>query len=393
MRSDYLKAAMAATIAASPVAASPKPLPSQAQLDAKVAEAMRATGARSLAVAIVDHGRVVSTTAYGVRTAAGAPLERDSVLYGASLTKAVFAYLVMTLVDAGKLSLDEPLESYLPNPRETFRDPDTIRRYADYTELATDPRWRTLTARTLLNHASGLVNLSSMEPDSKLRFHFEPGSRYAYSGTGLLLLQLVLEKGLGLDVAAEAQRRIFAPLGMHDTAFTWRDDFKGREATGWTLDGEAPGHAHQSKVRMAGSMDTTIVDMARFAAALVTGEGLSAKSRRELKRPQLAISTASQFPTLQPELPPVRRHRGLAVGSVLITFTGPQGPGFMKGGHNDLTGNTMICLSRSRRCAVILGPDVRAEAAFPELTRFVLGETGFPWEWEYGDMKFWHPEG
>ena len=63
----------------------------------------------------------------------------------------------------------------------------------------------------------------------------------------------------------------------------------------------------------------------------------------------------------------------------------------MKGGHNDLTGNTMVCLIRSQRCVVILGADVRAEAAFPELTRFILGDTGFPWGWEYGDMRFWDP--
>jgi CubicO group peptidase (beta-lactamase class C family) len=208
---------------------------------------------------------------------------------------------------------------------------------------------------------------------------------------GLLLLQMVLEKGLGINVANELQRRVFDPLGMKDTSFTWREDFSGREATGWTINGQAPGHSHQSKVRVAGSMDTTIEDMAKFAAALVRGDRLSPKSRAEMRRAQLAITTATQFPTLQPEAPVADRHRHLAVGLGFITFNGPLGPAFMKGGHNDLTGNTMMCLSRSQRCVVILGPDVRGEAAFPALTRFILGDTGFPWEWEYGDMKFWQP--
>lgn len=56
-------------------------------------------------------------------------------------------------------------------------------------------------------------------------------------------------------------------------------------------------------MRAAGSMDTTIADMARFAAGYVRGDGLSATMRKELVRPQLPITTASQFPTLQPELP------------------------------------------------------------------------------------------
>lgn len=380
-----------ASLAPVTAAATSRPLPSTAGIDAAVAAAMRATGTRSLALAIVDHGRIVYIKPYGVRTAADAPLRADSIMYAASLTKAVFAYLVLQLVDDHVLALDTPIERYLPKPLSAYGDTDSARRYGDYSAVGADPRWRSITPRTLLNHASGLLNLTHTEPDGKEHLHFDPGSRYAYSGAGLLLLQLVLEKGLGLDVAKEAQRRIFDPLGMKDTSFTWRDDFSGREATGWALDGSAPGHAHQSRVRVAGSMDTTINDMARFAAALVRGDRLSRRSRAELSRPQLAITTASEFPTLQPELPPDRRRPGLAVGTAVITFTGPQGPGFQKGGHNDTTGNTMICLARSQRCVVMLGADVRAEAAYPGLVRFILGDTGFPWRWLYDDMRFWDP--
>ncbi len=68
----------------------------------------------------------------------------------------------------------------------------------------------------------------------------------------------------------------------------------------------------------------------------------------------------------------------------MVTFTGPQGRGFYKGGHNDSTGNTMVCLERRQRCVVILSNDVRAEKAFPGIVKAVLGETGMPWTWEYG---------
>ena len=82
------------------------------------------------------------------------------------------------------------------------------------------------------------------------------------------------------------------------------------------------------------------------------------------------------------------RHFHLFAGLGVVVFDGPQGRGFFKGGHNDSTGNTWVCVERSRRCAVILSNDVRAEAAFPQLVRTLLGETGVPWNWEYGNMKF-----
>ncbi|MBO8043694.1 hypothetical protein J6396_39215, partial [Pseudomonas aeruginosa] len=137
-------------------------------------------------------------------------------------------------------------------------------------------------------------------------------------------------------------------------------------------------------MRAAGSRDPTIADMARFAAGYVRGDGLSATMRKELVRPQLPITTASQFPTLQPELPKALQRKDLAAGLGVVTFRGPQGAGFYKGGHDDAVGNTLVCVEQQQRCVVILGNDVRAEATFPALVAFVLGDIGVPWQWEYG---------
>jgi hypothetical protein len=75
----------------------------------------------------------------------------------------------------------------------------------------------------------------------------------------------------------------------------------------------------------------------------------------------------------------------LYAGLGVVAFRGPQGAGFFKGGHDDHTANTMVCVEKGQRCAVILSNDVRAEAGFAELVRFLLGETGVPYDWEYGD--------
>lgn len=362
------------------------PLPTTAALDAEVARAMAATGARGLAIATIDDGRVQQVRSYGQRNGHGDPLQTDTVMYGASLTKAVFGYTVLRLVDEGVLDLDRSIADYLAKPLPEYADED---KYAPWSGLAGDERWRRLTPRILLTHSAGFANFHFLEPDGRLRFHFEPGTRYAYSGEGLILLQFVLERGLGIDVGAAAQRLVFDRLAMPNSSLIWRPDFARNLADGWTVEGKAEPHDPRGRVRAAGSLDTTIADMANFAAALVRGDGLSRRSRAELLRPGLAITSASQFPTLQAELPPARRHKALAAGLGVIVFDGPQGPGFMKGGHNDSTGNTLVCIERRRRCVVILANDVRAEPAFPALVRFVLGETGAPWRWEYGDMKFW----
>lgn len=380
-------AASAALVGSPAFAADP---PDAGALDAVVARAMAATGSRGLAVAVIDRGRVAYVRTYGVRDGAGRPLERDTVMYAASLTKAAFAYLVMQLVDEGRLDLDRPLASYLPAPLPSYSGED---RYASWNDLDGDERWRRVTARHVLTHATGFANFGFLEPDGKLRFHFEPGGRYGYSGDGFILLQFVLERGLGLDVGEEMRRRIFERFGMTRTSMMWRADFAENLADGWRLDGTVEPHDERSTPRAAGSMDSTIADLARFVAGYVRGDGLTRASRAALVRPQLPITTASQFPSLQPEAPPGRRHAGLAAGLGVIAFTGPKGPGFMKGGHNDSTANMLVCLERSQRCVLLLSNDVRSEPAFPRLVAFVLGETGLPWEWEYGGMSFWKDAG
>jgi len=367
------------TTAAQPVQ---PPLPGQTALDTEAARQMAATGARGLAIAVIDDGKVVMVRSYGERNAKGEPLTPDTVMYGASLTKAVFAWTVMQLAEDGIVDLDAPISRYLSKPLPEYAGFGDA--YAPFETLAGDERWRLLTPRMLLSHSGGFANFYWLNPGEKLVIHFDPGSRYAYSGDGLILLQFVLEKGLGLDLGKEMQRRVFEPFGMTRTSMMWRPDFATDLADGWDSEGKAQPHDERSRVRAAGSMDTTINDFARFAAGYIGGEGLSAKGRAELVRPILPITTASQFPTLQPELPAAQRRPDLAAGLGVVVFQGPQGPGFYKGGHNDTTGNTWVCIERGRRCVVILANDVRAEKAFPGLVRFVLGDTGAPWEWEYG---------
>ena len=119
--------------------------------------------------------------------------------------------------------------------------------------------------------------------------------------------------------------------------------------------------------------------------AFVRGDGLRAASRTEMTKPHLHIGTAHQFPPFVEDLPVKDQRKDLYAGLGVIVFTGPQGRGFFKGGHDGQTANTMVCIEARQRCAVILSNDVRSEAGFADLVRFILGDTGVPYDWEYGD--------
>lgn len=340
---------------------------------------MARTGANGLAIAVIEDGKVSRVEAFGIRNGRGDPLTTDTVMYGASLTKAVVGYLAAQLAAEGRLDLDRPIADLLPQPLPGYGNPDA---YGNWGDLASDDRWQSITPRMILTHSTGFANFAFLEPDHRLRIHFDPGTRYAYSGEGMMLLQFGLERGMGLDLESELDNRFFRPLDMTRTSLKWRDGFADDLADGWDAEGAPQPHDERSRVRAAGSMDTTIADMAKMAAYMVRRDGLPRTWRQNYPGGSLAITTKQQFPTLLPDAPVSERPAAMA-GLGVVTFSGPQGPGWYKGGHDDITANTLVCLSESERCVLILSNDVRAEKAFPALVRAVLGETGVPYQWEY----------
>jgi CubicO group peptidase (beta-lactamase class C family) len=351
---------------------------------------MTQTGAQGMAVAVIDHGKVTYIQSYGIRNAKGDPLATDTAMYGASLTKTVFAYTVLQLVDQGNLKLDIPIEADLDKPLPDYGpDPVFPDKYGPYKDLAGDPRWKKITPRMCLNHSTGFSNFWFVEPDKKLHIHFDPGTRFSYSGEGFILLQFVIEhgrkaQGLPLDIG-DLTHTLFDHLGMSRTSLVWNNGQDPNVADGWNDRGQPRPHEKRSKPRAAGSMNTTISDLPKFIAALVRGDGLTPASRAELTKPVLHITTATEFPLFLPDLPLSRQRKDLYSGLGVVAFDGPQGPGFYKGGHDSQTANTMVCIQSNQNCVLILSNDVRAEAGFAELVHFILGDTGVPYDWEYGD--------
>lgn len=355
--------------------------PRDKELDSAIIRLMAREDVKGLAVAVIEKDDITHLATYGYRNVEEQlPLKTDTIMYGASLTKAAFAYMVLQLVDEGIIDLDAPITDYLDRPLPSYKE---------WKSLEGDEEWRQLTPRLLLSHQSGLANLRFLEPNRDLKFHFAPGTYYAYSGEGFRLLQFVLEEGLGLNVKQEMQSRIFSPFHMPNTDMQWRSSFAGNLADGYALDGSFEPHDERSNVSASGSMDTTIADQANMWRGMLAGKNLPNGARSEWITKQISIRSKQKFPTtafaktVDAKGPAI----DLAAGLGIITWKGPNGRYFSKGGHNDWTGNLVICEETSKRCLIMLSNSVRAEIIFPAITQIVLGDTDYPWWWVYPNIS------
>ncbi len=162
---------------------------------------MRIAGVPGAAIAVVDRGNLAWNKGFGVKNVlTGDPVRADTLFEAASMTKPVFAYAVMQLVDEGRLDLDKPLVAY---------------RRPDY--LGDDPNLERITARHVLSHSTGLPNWAPAPLVTSSR----PGSGYTYSGEGIVWLQLVVETIMGMGLGSAMQAKLFGPAGMAHSSFGW----------------------------------------------------------------------------------------------------------------------------------------------------------------------------
>ena len=297
------------------------------QVDATVRPLIEAAHVTGTGIAIFQDRRIAYLKAYGLRdTEKQLPLTLDSVMTSASLSKAAFATVVMRLVQQGKLDLDKPIYQYLPKP---------LPAYPRYADLKGDERYRKITLRMLLGHTSGFPNWRAFEDDHKLKIHFEPGSRYAYSGEGIDLAQFVVETVTHESLTTLMERELFVPLGMTRTSMEWGPRFESDFANGYDEYGRSLGPEKRMHPDAAGSMQTTLKDYATFLSALMGGKVLDAKTTAEMLRPQVAIHSAHQFPSLDTTTSPANDGIHLGYGLGWGVYLSSYGRAFFKEGHDE----------------------------------------------------------
>jgi CubicO group peptidase (beta-lactamase class C family) len=251
-----------------------------AWIRANVPGLMRKLHVPGVSIAIMRKGQVAWAQGFGVRDVRDrTPVTTDTVFEAASMSKPIFALVAVQLVQEGRLDLDRPLVDYLGH---------------DY--LPDQPEHRRITARMALTHRTGLSNwrVGYADVDGPLPVQLPPGSEYTYSGEGILFLQRAIEAITGAPLERLSQDRLFAPLGLTHTSYTWTERIEKDLASGHHKDGSYEDRTRYRKANAAYSLYTTPSEYARLMLTMMTpdvlGEhALTAASIDLLERRELRI--------------------------------------------------------------------------------------------------------
>ncbi|MFD8986374.1 serine hydrolase domain-containing protein [Streptomyces sp. NPDC059564] len=246
----------------------------------------------ALASTTDQNGRVRNYTAGVADLKTKAPVPVDGQVRAGSNTKTFTATVVLQLVGEGKVSLDSPIETYLPNlVRGEGID------------------GRVITVRQLLQHTSGLPNYTAFMLDAVLgdrhryyqprelvdvalahKAEFAPGTSVAYSNTNYILAGLLIEKVTGRPLVEQINQRIIKPLGLRHTYFPAIGEEGIREAHPQGYHAAKPGAPLEDYTEVdpswgwsAGQLISTPSDLNRFFSALLAGKLLKPAQLTEMR--------------------------------------------------------------------------------------------------------------
>ncbi|HEU4389954.1 MAG TPA: serine hydrolase [Blastocatellia bacterium] len=245
-----------------------------ARLENRLPDLMKGSNVAGLSLGLVRDGELVWHHGFGVKNAqTKEPVADSTVFEAASLSKPVFAYAVLKLVDSGKFDLDKPLTEYLPGQYD----------------VGDDLRLKQITARRVLSHTTGFPNWRPL--GGGLKIHFSPGERFSYSGEGYVYLSKVIELITGEKLNDFVKKLVFEPLGMTSSSYVWQESYDTQKTFLHNSRGEptglnklTPGFANA-----ASSLHTTAQDYARFVSAILKGTGLKAETLKQMLTPQVNV--------------------------------------------------------------------------------------------------------
>jgi CubicO group peptidase (beta-lactamase class C family) len=244
-----------------------------AALEEKAPLLMDNGGVPGMAVAVTSDTGLIWSRGFGVRSMeTGEPVRATSVFEAASLSKPVFAYAVLQLVDQGVLDLDTPISEYF-----------------DYGDVVRDERLSLITPRMVLSHTPGFPNWRPR--GGELTIDREPGTEFSYSGEGFVYLQRAVVQLTGEPLEETAHRLVFEPLGMTSSSYLWQERYEDVVALPHGSDGEvlAKNRPQPGRENAAASLHTTSPDYARFMTAIMNGTGLRDSTAAAMLTPQIEI--------------------------------------------------------------------------------------------------------
>ena len=332
-----------------------------------------------MTVSVFNHNVPVYTRAFGYADLGkGQKMDTSTVFWSCSLSKAVFAYCVMRLVEKNIIDLDTPLVHYLPKPLPDYVFTKKTRGYQD---IKDDKRYQRITARNCLDHTTGFPNYRGFEADGKLRIKYDPGTRYSYSGEGMYLLQFVLEQITGKSYEVLAQEEVFRPLGMSQSSYIWQERFNANHAVGHDSLQKAYEFDERTLPHAAGSMYATITDISTFYRALLEKKGLTRQHFKEMFSPQILILSKQQFGPNALVDDKDEKNTNLSYGLGVGLLKTPAGTAFFKEGHSEGWGHYSIAFPDKGIAIIMMTNSDQGESIFKELLETAIGDKYTPWYW------------
>jgi CubicO group peptidase (beta-lactamase class C family) len=246
----------------------------------------------NFAMAIVNRGTVEYEKFYS----AGKPVDRNTVFQVTSLSKWISAFGIMKLVEDGKLDLDVPVSKYLTRwqlpPSEFNNEEVTVRRLLSHTAGLTDELGYSgfKTSTRIQSIEQSLTKAADADEgiSGEVRVGIKPGSEFKYSGGGYTLLQLLVEEVSGQSFASYMKEKIFSPLNMVHSSYTWEDSSDFTLAEFYNSDGSKADHYRYVSLA-ATSLYTSLSDLELFFQVFLKGRNDEPIGRNVLKQETLEM--------------------------------------------------------------------------------------------------------
>jgi CubicO group peptidase (beta-lactamase class C family) len=283
------------------------------EIDDYVRGEMQARHIPGVSLAVVKEGKIVKAQGYGLANVElNVPAAPETVYKIGSLSKQFLAAGIMLLVQDGKIKVDDKISNFLKETPEA---------------------WQDITIRHLLTHTSGLSREApgfaslKVQSDADLiktayaqKLGFAPGEKWRYCNLGYFALAEIIRKVSGKPWGEFMRQRVFAPLGMDSTRVTTLRDIVANRADGYYWRGHLENDEVMLAVRPSGAFLSSVLDLAKWDAALYGHTLLTQASLDEMWTP-VTLNDGKQHPYGYGwELSPIGAHRVVRHGGTITGF-------------------------------------------------------------------------
>lgn len=216
----------------------------------------------------------------------GTPLQPDMVFRLGSITKQFTAVAILMLEEEGRLKVSDPIQTHLtafPDKGKTITIEHLLAHTSGIKSYTSLPEWLTMWRRDMK-----VEEIIALFKD--LPLEFDPGTRWNYSNSGYILLGAIIEKASGMGYADFIDQRIFKPLGMNHSCYGDTERIIPRRVGGYQPADNGFIHApylSMTQPYAAGSLLSTVDDMARWHEALLAGKVIKPESLKRAHQPVL----------------------------------------------------------------------------------------------------------